>query len=181
MSDAVRILAIDCGRTSGITCEMEPDIPTSTAFEMGPKLGSKDIGISYGPAFLKFYRHVKRLAMLTETTLLVYESPLPVGGAGRGFTTTMAGLRVLYGLPAIIEMLAAELGIECAEVNVQKVKKSLTGNAHATKEDVGRAVKLVYPHITTSDHNALDSTSAWHMAKCLRVPSYQPGRGPLFR
>lgn len=171
---------VDCGRTMGITYEERPGFPTCTAFDLGPRQGAKDIGISYGPGFLRAYQHLKRILILTDTTLLAFESPLPVGGASRGFTTTMAGLRVLYGLPAIIEMVASELGIECAEVNIGAVKRSLTGNGHAPKEDIARAAKLIYPQIKVTDHNAIDSLAGWHHAKCLRCPTYQPGRGPLF-
>lgn len=174
-----RILAIDCGTHAGLTYEAATDVPHPTVFDMGSGIGKSDVGIGYGRPFSRFRRHLVDCIQATATELVCYEAPLPVGGGSRGFQLQQSTIRILYGLPAIIEEVCYSLDVECAEVNVMAVKKHLTGSGHSEKKDVLAAVNRILG-LDIRNHNAADSAALWAYAKALRQPAWAPRATPLF-
>lgn len=62
----------------------------------------------------------------TRPDRIVYEAPFMRG----------PGSRLLWGLTATVECLAAERAISVAQLEVKKVRKRILGNGAATKQDV---------------------------------------------
>jgi Holliday junction resolvasome RuvABC endonuclease subunit len=165
-----RILAVDCGMRSGITYEAATDIPKPTFFDLGG-----NSGFAYGLACSRLRLHLIDCIQATATELVVYEAPLPAKNTNNPIST----IAVLYGLPAVIEMVCYDLNIECAYVNVQTIKKHIAGHGHADKKEVRKAANLIFG-MNVKDENAADSLALWAYAKALRQPSWSPSTTPLF-
>lgn len=177
-------VAVDCGLTCGITYEPQPGHPEAVPLRLGKGMGNAGVGIEYGRPFHTFRTTLRGIIVSTRASVVGFEAPLPVRmnrkgedghhhGGDAGFTLTQSTIRVLYGLPAIIEELCHELRVRCVEANVMTVKKHLTGTGHASKEQVRAAVKT-YLGMSVSDHNAADSAALWAFLKSTYSKGYFP-------
>lgn len=177
------VMALDCGLSCGITYEPMPGKPKATTFALGKGIGSKDTGIDYGRPFHRFRQHLRSLILLTRPTLVAYESPVPMGHAqgGRQYNTPVEKIRVLWGMPALIEELVYELNhaglglsIESMEGHVKTVRAHVCGNGNCPKEDVPEHVRQHLPGIDLPTSDSADSCALWLYAKAVHDRDYMP-------
>lgn len=107
---------------------------------------------------------------------VAYECPLLItrrrGPDGRTFGDNLTKLRLLYPLSAFVEWYCFKAGVPCFEVTVSAIKKEVTGNHQAEKDDlvaVARKVGLVLP----PGEGAKDAADAWG-AWLLMVRHFSP-------
>lgn len=124
------LLALDMATNTGWCC--------GDVREGKPVLGSiklpstkKDLGW-WMDAAIKAYDD---LIEHTHPDRVIYESPILRG------STRIETLRKLYTLASVIEYVCRERGIPVYEVAITTVKKRLTGNGRAQKEDMIKAAK----------------------------------------
>jgi hypothetical protein len=82
----------------------------------------------------------------------------------RGFGDTLGKLRLLYPMGAFVEFYCRRAGVPCYEVTVAEIKKEVTGNRYAEKQDlIGIAEKcgLVLPSVSNGADDAADAFGAW--------------------
>ncbi len=92
---------------------------------------------------------------------VAYEAPILVArGKGRRYGDKLSTLRLLYPMGAFVEWWCRRNDVACWEVTVSAIKKEVTGNAYAPKDDlvaIARKVGLVLP----SGDAAKDAADAW--------------------
>lgn len=96
-------------------------------------------------------------------TRVAYEAPILVArGRGRQYGDKLSTLRLLYPMGAYVEFACRRAGIEYFEVSVTDIKREVTGNVYAPKDDlvaVARKCGLKLPTRGTDD--AADAWGAW--------------------
>lgn len=131
------------------------------AMEGVPKLGcirlpstGKDLG-RWGNAAKEEY---SILVDSCQPDRIIYESPILRGA------TRIDTLRKLYSLATIIEMIAEDNEIPISEVAITTVKKTLTGNGRADKQQMIEAA--IAKGMAPADDNEADSFGIWlHAAR----------------
>ena len=167
------------------------DLATLTGFAYGPgdtgelpMLGSvrmPSTGDDLG-RFLRFYRDwLTGMLSEVEPTILIYESPVLHN------STSLMTVRKLNGLCGMTEVVAGDLNlayrkngdaeIELAEVSPTSVKKALTGNGRAEKDDMIRAARLYGLNPACSDE--ADAFGVWLYAVRKRFPTLAHHWDPL--
>ena len=93
-----RVLALDIASCTGWAADFPSggDRPVMGAFRVRPE------GEDLGPAFCDFEGQIEGLIAVHQPTVLAFEAPLVIGGAG-GSTrpTNHQTVRILFGLAAI--------------------------------------------------------------------------------
>lgn len=103
---------------------------------------------------------------------LAYEAPILITRGRRGadpfqertFGDTLAKLRLLYPLGAFVEWWCRRRGVECFEVTVSDIKREVTGNRHAEKQDliaIAEKCGLQLPSPSQGADDAADAFGAW--------------------
>ena len=124
----MKILAIDQGTKTGWAFSAK-DEPTQYAHVHFP--AAKD---THGRLFYAFREWLRALIAKLQPDLLVFESPVLPGG------TSIQALRVQYGLAAVADSLAVELGLEVHEVDAPKVRKHFLGKIPKGKGTIKPAI-----------------------------------------
>lgn len=93
---------------------------------------------------------------------VAYEAPILIarGRDGRPYGDNLRKLRLLYPLGAHVEFWCKRRGIPCFEVSIAAIKKEVTGNAYAAKDDlvaIAEKVGLALPR----GEKAKDAADAW--------------------
>lgn len=95
----------------------------------------------------------------TKPDIIVYEQPIPMG-FGR---TNFESIRILNGIPAIVELWSYENKIfRISDVNVKSIRKYILGTIPDGKIVKAEIIKKIisYGYIPT-DHNAADAIALW--------------------
>lgn len=95
-----------------------------------------------------------------KPTVMVYEAPI------LRRIDDLLKVRKLYSLGSHVEFVCRRRGIECHEVSIAAIKKEVTGNAFAEKDDmvaVARTVGLTLPK-GPGAKDAADSFGGWLLA-----------------
>lgn len=138
----------DCG-----AWELESAKNEDGSYEFGRMLASLEDYL--GIAFRRF-----------QPEAVAYECPLLIPKRFDPKTQRMVPgdnlgkLRLLYPLSAFVEWYCFKSGVPCYEVTVAAIKKEVTGNAYAEKDDlvaVARKVGLALP----AGEGAKDASDAW--------------------
>lgn len=95
-------------------------------------------------------------------TAVAYEAPILIarGGPHRQYGDKLSTLRLLYPMGAYVEFFCRQRGVACYEVTVQDIKREVTGNALAPKDDIV-AVAQKCGVALPAGPGALDAADAW--------------------
>lgn len=161
-----RVLAIDCGTTSGAAAGAADAVPVFATWR-GRGLDEFE---EFGLRFSRFEEWLDDQVAVHQPDLIAFEAPLVARGPN--VATNHATIRFLFGLAAIVEKRAHQLGIRCAEINVQTVKLHFAGHGHATKSAIAmRCRSLGWP--VENEHEA-DAAGVWYCAQLERDPAWTP-------
>lgn len=102
---------------------------------------------------------------------VAYEAPIlkiqrfrDAAGEMRVTADKLSKLRLLYPLGAFVEWWCLRHDVECFEVTIAAIKKEVTGNAYAEKDDlvaIARKVGLELPAKSAGADDAADAWGAW--------------------
>lgn len=120
-------LALDLGTCTGFAIRHNDHTVRSGAWEF--KTDDRWRGL---------WSRIVRADVATPLRVLVIEKPVIYHGRP-------AGARVSFGLAAVAELFAQSHGIRFEEINLVTVKKSVTGNGHAKKDEMLEAVQKLFP------------------------------------
>lgn len=95
-------------------------------------------------------------------TEVAYEAPILIarGKGKRRYGDKLSTLRLLYPMGAFVEWYCRRAGTPCYEVTVSEIKREVTGNSYAAKDDlvaVARHCGLQLP----PGESAKDAADAW--------------------
>lgn len=178
------VIALDLSKHTGFAVDSEfPGIPQSGVWDLP---GAID---DYGQAGLELSVQLARLVLIHKPRLIVYERPLdprnlgddgdksvkPGGKPRKKFMASFETIRVLCGLPMIVETLARRHGVECMEAYVQSWRSHFCGTIKGGKEPTkARCIQLRWPFI---NDNAADAMGLWAFAKATTDPRWRPMQG----
>ena len=142
----MKILAIDPATEFGYC--YDPEEGKSGSVKMGGSKKTKAEKLS------EFYGVIGGLIILSKPDAIIYERP-----AGGHFT----GVQFHCNLEGILIILADQVGIPAVPVSAKTIKKFITGNGNAKKEEMVAKIKETYPHVT--NHNEADAIGIYLYAK----------------
>lgn len=161
------LMGLDLGsRSTGWCCGAGAGNPEVGAWSIDAH--GDDGAPDYGKmlAQLEDYLHTAHLRF--GFTTVAYEAPILVtsrfvkDGETR-YGDNLNKLRLLYPLGAFVEWFCHRRGIDCFEVTIQAIKKEVTGNHLAVKDDmvaIAQKVGLDLPRNKTAE-DAADAFGAW--------------------
>lgn len=121
-----RLLALDLSLNCGWACPAD----TSKGYAWGvwklPRLWA-GLGKILSCLAATLEKHVKELAI----TEIIYESPLPLGAIAAATGEPQA--RLIYGLCAVVEMIAHEQGVPVTEASADDARKKVLGMRRPAK------------------------------------------------
>lgn len=162
----MNVLAIDCGTTSGAAAGAADAVPVFATWR-GKGIDEHD---AFGARFDRFEEWIDGLVAVHQPDAIAFEAPLVARGPN--VATNHATIRFLFGLAAIVEKRAHQLGVRCAEINVQTVKLHFAGHGHARKQDIiGRCRGFGWQ--VDNEHEA-DAAGVWYCAQLEADPAWTP-------
>lgn len=178
------VIALDLSKHVGWAVDSEfPGIPQSGVWDLP---GAID---DYGAAGLELSTQLARLVLIHKPRLIVYERPLdprnlgdpgdkpvnPVRKPRKRFMASFETIRLLIGLPMIVETLAKRHGVECQEAFTASWRSHFCGTMKGGKEPTkARCVQLRWPF---RDDNQADALGIWEFAKATTDPRFRPMQG----
>lgn len=145
--------------------------PICDAWHMEPVTGPD--GADYGLLLAQVKTHLDIIfTRFPGIVCIAYESPILVntwrGNKGERPPDSLAKLRLLYPLPAFVEWLCREVyKVPCAEFGVKAVRKDVTGNGNAKKEDVAVIAERCGVVLPPASKGRLDASDSWAVWKRL--------------
>lgn len=112
------------------------------------------VGDDLGKLGSQFSDQLERLFTRLPPTAVIYEAPIKLR------TDKLSTLRHIYGMGMVLETVCVKYGVGCFEVDLRDIKREVTGNPSAEKDDmvaVARKVGLRLP----PGPAAKDATDAW--------------------
>lgn len=175
------VLFLDVARKTGVAHDgPHPGRPVTRLIRLPSPSGDAEDGRGYGGVFMAFRRDVIALAQVVRPEAIGFEAPLQiVHGKGLSSFTSQATIRMLFGLVAIVEEVAENLGIACYETHNQTIKKYLTGTGRADKAMMLAACARLGWDVG-GDDNCADAAAGWALLKSLLDKSFAPSTTPLF-
>lgn len=156
------LLGLDlASRLSGWCCGDGAQIPECGAWEF-PKIDG-DYGLLL--ATLDDYLNIAHQRFGFQA--VSYEAPILIarGRNGERYGDDLGKLRLLYPMGAFVEYWCRRHDVECWEVTIQEIKKEVTGNVHAAKDDMvamARKCGLALPEGSYEGRvRAEDAADAW--------------------
>lgn len=169
----MRVLAIDCGTTSGAAFDGVDGRPVAQTWRGAAHALDPD---EFGPRYTAFRQWIEDLINVARPDLIAFEAPLVLHGS-RTMTNPNTA-RVLLGLAAIAEQVADAYGIRCCEVHVSTIKKFWTGTGRAEKSAmVARCRQLGWQ---VQNDNEADAMALFAFAKASVDPKWQALTTPMF-
>lgn len=96
---------------------------------------------------------------------VAYEAPILIarGRNGERYGDNLRKLRLLYPLGAHVEFWCKRRAIPCFEVSIAAVKKEVTGNAYAAKDDMVAIARKIGMQLPPGEKakDAADALGAW--------------------
>lgn len=173
----VCVLALDLSSHTGAAHDgPTPGVPLFQTKHLASAMDGE-----YGAQGAEARKFINELIMVVRPDLIVYEAPLVLADSkGRTKVDTKETVwRQQMGLSYLVEVCAAEAGIECVKENNQSIKKYLAGTGHATKQAMIMACHRFGWMV--ADDNQADACGLWSLTKSLHDPSFAPLATPLFR
>lgn len=95
-------------------------------------------------------------------TALAYEAPILIarGKGKRQYGDKLSTLRLLYPMGAYVELFGRRAGVPVYEVTVSEIKREVTGNSYAPKDDMVAAARHCGLQLPTGP-GAMDAADAW--------------------
>lgn len=165
--DAMKILALDLSSHTGWAIGSEDE---------SPRYGTKHIkGVAknLGPFAHEFDLWLRKTLGHEggRPDRVVFEAPILAR------RSTVFIQRMLMGLAYHVELVCAELQIDCREADLQTIKHFWTGNGAADKAQMIRMAELY--GFSPEDDNAADALALWHYAQQLAGARGKLALGPL--
>lgn len=151
-----RVLAIDTGTTSAAAADSESGRPTFFTWH-GARWQTKG---EFGARLSEFRKWLDDLVTLTSPDLLAFEAPLPQRGDA---LTNFDTVRFLYSAAGIVELVAHDRHIDCAETPVSTIKAQFAGSGRADKAAMMWRCRQLGWHVR--NHNEADAAALWFVAK----------------
>lgn len=156
------------------------DLATSTGFCYGdgsstPVVATKRMqstGRDVGAFAVDFWQFIDPLLERISPNVVIFEAPtLPAAKRNKetglleeaATAQNIHTLRKLYGLACITEMACTFRGIDCREVSLNTVKKTLAGHGHASKANMMDAARRAGIELTAGDEaeDEADAFGVW--------------------
>jgi hypothetical protein len=165
------LLGLDlASRLTGWCCGTGHDVPQAGAWAF-PKVTDEDGSADYGLLLATLDDYLTAAHGRFGFTIVAYEAPILIARRPgvdprqqRGFGDTLAKLRLLYPLGAMVEFWCYRRSIPCYEVTVAAIKKEVTGNHRAEKADlidIAEKCGLKLPSKSNGADDAADAFGAW--------------------
>lgn len=162
----MRLLALDLGsRLTGWCAGTGEVVPEADAWAFMPVVTPD--GYDYGYLLDQLHGYLDVAFARFRPESVVYEAPIHIPkGRSRPYGDTLHKMRLLYPLGAHLEWYCRRAEIPCHEVSVADIKREVTGNAYAPKDDmvaVARRCGLELPKGPAAE-DAADAFGAWLLA-----------------
>lgn len=158
-----RVLAIDTGTTSGAAADSESGRPTFFTWH-GARWQTKG---EFGARLSEFRKWLDALVVMTSPDLIVFEAPLPQRGDA---LTNFDTVRFLYAAAGVVELVAHDREIDCAQENVGTIKAQFAGSGRADKAAVMFRCRQLGWNVR--NHNEADAAALWFVAKATADPTW---------
>lgn len=174
------MLAFDLATTTGWAFDGPVrGVPEFGAFRVPAPDGDNQLGFELGRSFLRFEEKMTELIWRARPETIAFEAPLTLVHGGQSSVKTNANtVRMLFGLAAITELVAARLKINTYEANVMSIKKGFAGSGRADKAAMMARCRQLGWMVT--EHNAADACGLWSHVRSLQDPKFSVGTTPLF-
>lgn len=154
------LLGLDlASRLTGWCAGSGPAVPACDAWEFPPINGD------YGLLLTTLEDYLDVVFGRFQPEAVAYEAPILIA-RGRGahrYGDKLSTLRLLYPMGAFVEWYCLRRSVPCFEVTVSEIKKEVTGNAYAPKDDlvaIAEKCGLALPNGPGS-MDAADAFGAW--------------------
>lgn len=153
------LLGLDiASRLTGWCAGLPSELPTVGVYEFPA------VGDDLGRLGALFQTYIETTFDRFGPTTVIYEAPiLVVKSRGAQRTDKPLVLRKLYGLGFLLETFCQRQGVSCYEVGLHDVKRALTGNAMAPKEDMVAQARKVGLRLPSGPgvEDAADAFGVW--------------------
>lgn len=180
----MRVLALDCSRTTGFAHDGPNEGAPITGIWRLPPLDPDNCGRAFAELFVRIEDTIK----LVGIDCVVFEAPLPVNAHVHGsarkdpdLAYALLGLAVISEtMPEVLRLRGTHPNIEVFSAHIQTVRRHFVGCGYP--QDPKIVVKrmcrtLGWPVI---DDNAADAAAVWCYAKSIKDPKWAPNGTPLF-
>lgn len=170
----MNLLGLDLGsRLTGACCGDGAQLPHVDTWEFQP------CGDDYGALLVQLDDYLNVAHARFGFQAVAYEAPILItrDRKGSGYGDNLRKLRLLYPLGAHVEFWCKRRGIEdCFEVSIASIKKEVTGNAYAAKDDMVAMAQKVGLQLPRGEKakDAADSWGAWLLLLRHMKPSLSP-------
>lgn len=152
-----RLLALDLSTNVGFALLERGNRPAFGTLVLPPG--------SPGARFRRLREWLSEMLSVHEFDGLAFEEPILPRHSG-DLATTMETLTLLWGLTAVVQLFASERGLPVRGVPVKTAKKTLTGSANASKDEMVVAAMKRMNWPVANDHEAdagAVGVSAYHL------------------
>lgn len=172
------ILALDLGTATGVARGVAGVPPSDVTFETWemPRGGGRDVG-PFAAVFMSKFK-----ASLVGVDIVIFEQPFMATYKredGRGGGMSPDTVRRFYGMSFLIEGVCSLRGIQCAEVNIKKLKASFGGKGDASKADM--ILSANRRGFRVSNEHEADAVACWWHVVSLAFPEHLPKYDPIYR
>jgi Holliday junction resolvasome RuvABC endonuclease subunit len=151
----VRILSLDCSSSIGFALfnRGRANPPTLGTWHLPNRFALDD----FGARLCAVRDWLAPFVATAAPDVLAFEAPITWVITDRsGAPNSSAGqVRLLVGMVAVVEMVAADAGVRCIEVAVGDAKRALSGTSRAKKRDMATAA--VRAGYAIADHHQADA------------------------
>lgn len=171
------ILALDLGTNTGVARGVPGVPPSDVTFETWemPRGGGRDVG-PFAAVFMSKFK-----AALDGVSIVIFEQPFMATYKrenGRGGGMSPDTVRRFYGMSFLIEGVCHLRGIQCAEVNIKKLKASFGGIGSASKEDM--ILSANRRGFRVGNEHEADAVACWWHVIAEVYPQHLPKYDPIF-
>lgn len=172
------ILALDLGTATGVARAAAGVPPSDVHLETWemPRGGGRDVG-AFAAVFMSKFK-----AALDGVEIVIFEQPFMANYKrenGRGGGMSPDTVRRFYGMAFLIEGVCKLRGVQCAEINIKKLKQSFGGKGNASKEDMILSANRRGFRVA-NEHEA-DAVACWWHVIATIFPEHLPKYDPIFR
>ena len=169
-----KILSMDIASVSGWACGLVHEVPRSGSHDARAKDGDT------GDLFLSFGTFAQDIVKAERPGLIAFEEPIPPSFLGKN--TNPRTTAILYGLPAILELVAKRYGIPIRQINISRIRKHFVPEMKLEKKLKGDAKKReISRHVIAkcrelgwapASGDEADALAVWSCARSYLNPKY---------